>query len=149
MLLDVRYGQNVLRQYNPEKVRLRNPKNGQPLPHRMIGLLALAGRRRLVIPQTTFIHWRNYALSRFPERRTGFGRSAGPGRKTTQGASTPTQSEDIGQQSQFTNEKHFSADDSQLWNLSQRMPSSDPEEGLKRLLLNNDTLVITRHVFLP
>ncbi|KAJ8592820.1 Scramblase-domain-containing protein [Rhizopogon salebrosus TDB-379] len=86
---------------------------------------------------------RSYALSRFPERRTGFGRSSG--RKTTKG----TSAQDAGQEtygSQFTYEKHFSADDSQLWDSSQRMPSSDPEEGLKRLLLNNDTLVVTRQL---
>jgi hypothetical protein len=115
----------------------------------MIGLLAQAGRRRLADPHLhlTFMQpaqcfRRSYALSRFPERRTGFGRSSG--RKTTKG----TSAQDAGQEtygSQFTYEKHFSADDSQLWDSSQRMPSSDPEEGLKRLLLNNDTLDVTRY----
>ncbi|OAX38902.1 Scramblase-domain-containing protein [Rhizopogon vinicolor AM-OR11-026] len=114
----------------------------------MIGLPALVGRRRLVNLHTTFLNpaqcfRRSYALSRFPERRIGFGRSSGT--KTTQG--TPPQ--DAGEQthgSQSTYEKHFSVDDSQLWNSSQRMPSGDPEQGLKRLLLDNDTLVITRQL---
>jgi hypothetical protein len=114
----------------------------------MIGLLAQVGRRRLIFLHPAQCFRRTYALSRFPERRNGFGRSSG--RKSTQG--TPS-AQDTDQQtsygSQFTYEKHFSADDSQLWESSQKIPSSDPEGGLKRLLLNNDTLVITRCVFLP
>lgn len=114
----------------------------------MTGLLAQVGRRRLIFLHPAPCFRRTYVLSRFPERRNGFGRSSG--RKSTQG--TPS-AQDTDQQtpyrSQFTYEKHFSADDSQLWQSSQKIPSSDPEGGLKRLLLNNDTLVITRCVFLP
>ncbi|KAG1748982.1 Scramblase-domain-containing protein [Suillus paluster] len=113
----------------------------------MIGLLA---SRRLVNPCIAFLHptqcfQRGYALSRFPERRTGFGRSSG--RKPTQG--TVTSAQDADQQaykSRFTLEEQPSAHDSQLWGSSQRTPSSNPEEGLKHLLLNNNTLVITRQL---
>ena len=31
-----------------------------------------------------------------------------------------------------------------LWEASRRPPSSDPEEGLKRLLMDNDLLIVTR-----
>src|SRR6267154_5131454 len=98
----------------------------------MIGLLALSGRRRLTNQCIPFFRpaqcfQRGYALSRFPERRTGFGRNSG--RKTTQGASAG----DAGQQtseSPFTYEEQPSAYDSQLWGSGQRVPSSNPEEGL-------------------
>ena len=116
------------------------------------GLLALAGRRGLANPHTTFLSpahslRRSYVLSRFPERRTGFGRTSALERKTAGTHGAPAHDQQT-YESQFTSEKPFSMDDSQLWDSSRRMPSSDPEEGLKRLLLNNETLVITRYVFL-
>jgi hypothetical protein len=124
----------------------------------MIGLLASAGRHTLTNPNPciALLHrtqsfQRGYALSRFPDRRTGFGRTPSSGRKPTQG--TVSSAQDSGEtygfgSSRFTYEERPSAHDSQLWNASQRTPSSDPEEGLKHLLLNNNTLVITRYVFI-
>ncbi|KAH7929793.1 Scramblase-domain-containing protein [Leucogyrophana mollusca] len=86
---------------------------------------------------------RGYALSRFPDRRTGFGRTAG--RRSAR--------EDVFQkipqqpwESTFSHEQHSSVDESQLWGSSQRPPASSPEEGLQRLLLKNDMLVITRQM---
>ncbi|KAG0705349.1 Scramblase-domain-containing protein [Suillus ampliporus] len=111
----------------------------------MIGLLALAGPRSIAFLHPAQCFQRGYAFSRFPERRTGFGRSSG--RKPTQG--TMTSAQDAGQQtyeSQFTYDEQPSAHDSQLWGSNQRMPSSNPEGGLKRLLLDNNTLVITRQL---
>ena len=35
-------------------------------------------------------------------------------------------------------------EESPLWEASRRPPSSDPEEGLKRLLMDNDLLIVTR-----
>ncbi|KAG1885436.1 hypothetical protein F4604DRAFT_1726129 [Suillus subluteus] len=115
----------------------------------MIGLLALAGRRSLTNSNPCFalLHHtqsfqRGYALSRFPDRRTGFGRTPSSGHKPTQGTVSSESARD--EISRFTYEEQSSAHDSQLWDTSQRMPSSNPEEGLKHLLLNNNTLVITR-----
>lgn len=39
---------------------------------------------------------------------------------------------------------HSEQDDSPLWQASRRSPSSDPEEGLTRLLMDNDLLIVTR-----
>jgi hypothetical protein len=118
----------------------------------MIGLLASAGRRSLSNPNPclallhhTQFFQRGYALSRFPDRRTGFGRTPGSGRKPTQGTVPSESAQD--ETSRFTYEEQSPAYDSQLWDTSQRTPSSNPEEGLKHLLLNNNTLVITRCVF--
>lgn len=36
-------------------------------------------------------------------------------------------------------------EESPLWQASQRPPASDPEEGLHRLLMDNDLLVVTRY----
>lgn len=43
-------------------------------------------------------------------------------------------------------QQRASQDDSPLWRGSQRAPNSDPEQGLKRLLMENDLLVVTRYV---
>lgn len=122
----------------------------------MIGLLASAGRKTLTNPNpcVALLHrtqsfQRGYALSRFPDRRTGFGRTPNAGRKPTQGTASSAQGSDEtydSGSSRFTYEERPSAQDSQLWDASQRMPSGNPEEGLKHLLLNNNTLVITRCV---
>ncbi|KAG2091814.1 Scramblase-domain-containing protein [Suillus discolor] len=118
----------------------------------MIGLLASTGRRGLTNsnPCIALLHHtpyfqRGYALSRFPNQRTGFGRAPSSGRKPTQGTVSSAQDETYDSTSlRFTYESRSSADDSQLWDASQRTPSSNPGEGLKHLLLNNNTLVITR-----
>lgn len=36
-------------------------------------------------------------------------------------------------------------EESPLWQTSQRPPASDPEDGLNRLLMNNDLLIVTRY----
>lgn len=120
----------------------------------MIGLLASASRQTftnsnpcLALLHRTQSFQRGYALSRFPSRRTGFGRTPSAGRKPTQETvlSDSAQDETYGPgSSRFTYEEQPSVHDSQLWDASQRMPSSNPEEGLKHLLLNNNTLVVTR-----
>lgn len=120
----------------------------------MIGLLASAGRKTLTNPNpcVALLHrtqsfQRGYALSRFPDRRTGFGRTPNAGRKPTQGTASSAQGSDEtydSGSSRFGYEERPSAQDSQLWDASQRMPSGNPQEGLKHLLLNNNTLVITR-----
>lgn len=43
-------------------------------------------------------------------------------------------------------ESEPSKEESQLWRTSQRPPASDPEEGLRRLLMDNQVLVIERRV---
>jgi hypothetical protein len=97
--------------------------------------------------RTTF--QRSFALSRFPDRGAPSGgrtrpRSPAPrirlaqaGRPDTSGRPTLTQDETT-----------FDTSNSSLWEESQRPPSSDPEDGLKRLL-QNETLVVTRSVTYP
>ncbi|KAG1736045.1 Scramblase-domain-containing protein [Suillus occidentalis] len=68
----------------------------------MIGLLASAGRRTLTntnpcvraLLHRTQSFQRGYALSRFPDRRTGFGRTPNAGRKPTQGTASSAQGSD-------------------------------------------------------
>ncbi len=45
---------------------------------------------------------------------------------------------------QFTYEERPSAEESPLWEQSARPPASNPEDGLKRLLMQNDNLIVTR-----
>jgi len=110
-------------------------------------MTALARSTRLLsnLPRTQsvlrpLVPSRAYALSRFPERGTGASRqrprvtlraelSRGP-----QGFDSPPQ------------EDRPSTEESPLWDESQRGPFSDPENGLKRLLLGHDELVITRQI---
>ncbi|KAF4604151.1 hypothetical protein EYR40_001334 [Pleurotus pulmonarius] len=80
---------------------------------------------------------RRFAFSRFPEPKApGSFRST---RRRPESRSNP-QTQEAG------NETHAPEDDSQLWNTSQRPPSSNPEEGLRRLLAENETLVIERQI---
>lgn len=84
---------------------------------------------------------RTFALSRFPTRRTiGAGRSREtlkPFRRTTRG-----QSQDDSQPMEVTP----SAEESRIWHTSQRPPTSNTEEGLQKLLMQNDTLIIERQL---
>lgn len=83
---------------------------------------------------------RLYALSRFPHRTTGFGRNS-RGNMSRRSQSDPP-SEDRLWTSSDSEEKP-SVDHSQLWRQSMRS-TADPEAGLKRLLVKNDELVVTR-----
>lgn len=74
----------------------------------------------------------SYALSRFPKRYPGAGRT-----RPTAPLNNPTPSA-------MPHEESPSGEDSQLWHTSQRPPASDPEQGLHRLLMESDTLVIER-----
>jgi len=58
-------------------------------------------------------------------------------------ARTPSQVEGI---EDSTDQDRASSEQSPLWEASQRPPVSNPEDGLKRLLLGHDQLVITRQI---
>ncbi|KAF9453266.1 Scramblase-domain-containing protein [Macrolepiota fuliginosa MF-IS2] len=84
---------------------------------------------------------RSYALSRFPNRRaTGVGRSRDP--TTTTNLSRRRQGLDESQPLEDTP----SGDESRMWHTSQRAPTSNFEEGLDKLLIQNDTLIIERQI---
>ncbi|KAH7909250.1 Scramblase-domain-containing protein [Hygrophoropsis aurantiaca] len=98
--------------------------------------LASSSILRRPLPQNSI---RSYALSRFPDRGTGFGRNANrKSARESKGSSN--------QNSPLNYEEESSAEASQLWESSQRSPASNPEEALQRLLMRNDTLVITRQI---
>lgn len=79
-------------------------------------------------------------LSRFAERATG------AGRKTRDGpAGSAARKPVVTDPFPVSYEEKPSIDESELWNVSRRLPSSDPEVGLKTLL-GNESLVITRLV---
>ncbi|KAL0947421.1 hypothetical protein HGRIS_013533 [Hohenbuehelia grisea] len=80
---------------------------------------------------------RTFALSRFPQRRTGTSRE-------TRRVLPPTEKPKTGPYPQH--ESTPSEEESQLWHTSSRPPASNPETGLRRLLMDNDTLVIERHI---
>ncbi|KIO13185.1 hypothetical protein M404DRAFT_122509 [Pisolithus tinctorius Marx 270] len=83
---------------------------------------------------------RTYAISRFPERRTGFGRSSSATRK-------PRKESEISQPEDSRSDEDTSSlrTKAQPWdNVVGRM-GGDPEVGLKRLL-SNDALVVTRQL---
>ncbi|KAG9226004.1 hypothetical protein CCMSSC00406_0009101 [Pleurotus cornucopiae] len=78
---------------------------------------------------------RRFAFSRFPEPKA-------PGSFR----STRRRPESNPQAREAAHETHTPEDDSQLWHTSQRPPASNPEEGLRRLLAENETLVIERQI---
>jgi hypothetical protein len=78
---------------------------------------------------------RNYALSRFPERRPGIGR--GTSRKWEARKDRPLLKNDV------LHEEPASSESSSLWQESFRSPVGHPEERLSKLL-SNETLVVTR-----
>ncbi|TFY59469.1 hypothetical protein EVJ58_g5764 [Rhodofomes roseus] len=84
---------------------------------------------------------RAYALSRFPERGTGASRQRP--RVTPLRASS---SRDPNEFNGSSYEDRPSSEESPLWDESQRGPFSDPEDGLKRLLLGHEELVVTRQI---
>ncbi len=92
--------------------------------------------------------FRTYALSRFPDRNSGNSRQREKPKRVTPRA-PPPQDEPAEQGSGWFNfpsnvEGKPSAEESPLWQASQRPPASDPEEGLTRLLMDNNLLIVTR-----
>lgn len=86
-------------------------------------------------------HYRPYALSRFPDRKpVGSGRTKSPPspQRTPQAHASPEHA------NQYGSEERPSAEESPLWEESQKIVGSDPEEGLMRLLLESNSLVVTR-----
>lgn len=83
---------------------------------------------------------RLYALSRFPHRTTGFGRNS-RGNMSRRSQSDPPSEDRLWTSSDY--EEKPSVDHSQLWRQSIH-PTTDSEAGLKRLLVDNDELVVTR-----
>lgn len=99
----------------------------------MLGLCRAATRSWAspLLPQC-----RTYAISRFSKRAAGTSRT----RERVQ----PRQSQDRDVSHEFVAAEQVpSEEESRLWHSSQRPPTSNPEEGLKRLL-QNDVLVIER-----
>ncbi|TBU50939.1 Scramblase-domain-containing protein [Dichomitus squalens] len=93
---------------------------------------------------------RTYALSRFDKPRPGVGRErpkVSPRQTRPESEPRPEeQAQSSGWNSWSTSaESQPSADQSPLWEQSVRAPSSNPEEGLRRLL-QNDRLVVTRQL---
>ncbi|KIL69625.1 hypothetical protein M378DRAFT_190043 [Amanita muscaria Koide BX008] len=80
---------------------------------------------------------RAYALSRFTNRATGTSR-----KRTIPSKRAP----DLERSQDIPYEEEASEDVSRLWHTSQRPPSSDPEEGLRTLLMHHKTLVIERQI---
>jgi hypothetical protein len=81
---------------------------------------------------------RSYALSRFPERNPGVSRKS-------RRSAAPRSSSWTEPLQHSQHEDRPSAVQSGLWEeASQRTPAGDPKKGLDRLLLQNETLVITR-----
>ena len=87
---------------------------------------------------------RSFALSRLPDKNAPSGGRTRPRIPTPRARPTPGAHHDS-QQSLAQDESTANTSDSPLWEESQRKPSSDPEDGLKRLLQNN-TLTVTRSV---
>lgn len=99
----------------------------------MLSLLAKASRQSLgpIRPLVgVCLPHRSYAFSRFPDRDVGTRR-----KRPTISSTRPTR-ESV--------EEESSVDESQLWRTSTRPPASDSREGLERLLLHDDTLIIER-----
>ncbi|KAI0831471.1 Scramblase-domain-containing protein [Trametes gibbosa] len=103
---------------------------------------------------------RAYALSRFERPRPGVGRErpkvsprkrgeqpseSTPEPPPQESSSWPFQNASSGG-GPFAREDKPSADHSPLWEGSVRAPASNPEEGLQRLLMNNDKLIVTRQI---
>ncbi|KAG6371393.1 Scramblase-domain-containing protein [Boletus reticuloceps] len=87
---------------------------------------------------------RLYALSRFPNRTTGFGRNS-KGSLSRRSQSDPP-SEDRRRTSSDYEEK-LSEEDSQRRRQSTVVhPTADPGAGLRHLLVNNDELIVTRQL---
>ncbi|TFK42716.1 Scramblase-domain-containing protein [Crucibulum laeve] len=80
--------------------------------------------------------YRTYSISRFPTRTTGSGRAQRKNTPHSRGHLQPI----------IPTEANASDEESQLWHTSQRPPTNPPENGLWKLLLENDTLIIERQL---
>lgn len=87
---------------------------------------------------------RTYAYSRFPENGPGSSRTRDRPQRIPQSLHREP-SADSKSSSDFEHEEKPSVNESDLWEASQRAPASDPVEGLTRLLMDNDVLVVTRY----
>ncbi|KAI0281430.1 Scramblase-domain-containing protein [Russula aff. rugulosa BPL654] len=91
--------------------------------------------------QRTLLFQRSFALSRFPDRGAPSGGRIRPPTPTSRVRPNPDTQRPLAH-----DESTFNTPDSPLLEEShQRPPSSDPEDGLKRLL-QNDALVVTRQL---
>lgn len=84
---------------------------------------------------------RTYALSRFPQRSPGVGRRRQHVERDNPQKGTPRPG---ATREEVPHEDQPSSEASSLWQESARSINSDPAEGLKRLLMTNETLVFTR-----
>ncbi|KAH9934681.1 Scramblase-domain-containing protein [Fomitopsis serialis] len=105
---------------------------------RSTGLLLKLPRAQSVL--RPLVLSRAYALSRFPERGTGSSRQRPRVTLRAESARGPHGFDSPPQ------EDRPSSEESPLWDESQRGPFSDPEDGLKRLLLGHEELVVTRQI---
>jgi len=88
---------------------------------------------------------RSYALSRHEQRPAGGGRT----RPKLSRRETPNEQSPYGESQSYKSsgyEENPPSERSPLWEASQRPPASNPEDGLRRLLLGNERLVITRQI---
>lgn len=79
---------------------------------------------------------RGYARSRYPD--------SGPGTSRTRERAEPSLKRRRPFEQDEQHEQQPSVEESPLWQASQRPPAGNPEEGLKRLLMDNEQLVVTR-----
>ncbi|KAG6819536.1 hypothetical protein H0H93_010922 [Arthromyces matolae] len=79
---------------------------------------------------------RTYALSRFKNKQTGVSRARIRVARNPSSVNTE----------KFPREESPSEGDSQLWHTSMRPPASYPEDGLRRLLVENQTLIVERQI---
>lgn len=95
-------------------------------------------RPSLSRPPRLFVHHRSYALSRFPDCKP-----VGAGRRRTP---SPLQEapRNSAPENPYGLEDRPSAEESPLWSESQIRTGDNPEEGLRHLLFESDTLVVTR-----
>ncbi|KII88665.1 hypothetical protein PLICRDRAFT_110168 [Plicaturopsis crispa FD-325 SS-3] len=105
----------------------------------MLARLTTCGHLRAAWP---LVHARSYALSRFPEKQVGSGRK--PRRETLRGKSATRERPSSPPFDTLEREERPSSEDSDIW--GQRSPARNPQEGLGRLLLGHDTLVVTRQI---
>ena len=87
---------------------------------------------------------RNYALSRFPQRSPGVGRRRQHVENDNYRGGT---SRSGPAREEVPHEDQPSSETSSLWQESARSISSDPTEGLRRLLMTHESLVVTRFAF--
>lgn len=140
MRLSVMTGDRVHAETRRTRFAARTTRAGSTLMLKLNNLGILGGSLRC---QPTLLR-RSFALSRFPDK------GAPSGGRTRPRTLTPRVRPTLG--TQINSQKHLAQDESTvntsespLWEEGQRHPSSDPEDGLKRLLQNN-ALVVTRSV---